>query len=629
MPPRLNPCSYLPRRLQIVASLTVFVLLCIIFLGTSNTDDFDPMLNRVPYGPQLQEGVHQAVSEAQHVVHHINPFNAPAHAPPEQANSSSGEAKWYSDWKWKNPFSSSVVLDEERAVLPPLQNRPPIYTYYDLGERRKDEKSRTAESDLLHIWRRAWWAQGFKPIVLSKSEAMNNPLYRMFQKLELERGIENELMRWLAWGNMGTGVLSNFLALPMAPYDDPMLAFLRRGEYPALTRYEGLGNGLFVGTKEHVEAALKEALNNPLLDKAKVIEEALSAGGIQSDKKHDAIAYYSNAAIKAKYGPISEKLENLTTVGEAMAMLPDLINSHLHQTWQNTFTKGVAVLKPLPQHTTAIIEPAIEIARNLTQCPLSSMPASCPPNRPNCKPCVSTSMKISVPKVFKNDSALFTIGTVPHPYTIQSLVKSKDQMDLRFIRRETQRDIWIQAATNELVGNGPSSFARLPALKDAVASEYGSSRTLWLTAERPFSSESPKDLEELDWIFGFQLPREYISSGQSETPVPGPERRPERPDAPLPEYGDGPKPSESQLQKEKNLLEKAKQFVVHSGKRGIKAAIETKEQIEAWNLADAEAWKFIRAYNARRRIERRQWEEEESQFLGKGVLNRWVDKFTT
>lgn len=612
-----------------MVSLAVFIVFCIIFLGTSNTDDFDPMLGRVPYGPQLQEGVHHAVSEAQHVVDHINPFSAPAHSPPpEQANSTSGEASWYSDWKWKNPFSSSVVLDEERAVLPPLQNRPPIYTYYDLSARRKDEKSRKAEQDLLQIWRRAWWAKGFKPVVLSKSEAMNNPLYRMVQKMELERGIENELMRWLAWENMGTGILSNFLALPMAPYDDPLLAFLRRGEYPALTRYEGLGNGLFVGTKEQVEVALTEAVNSPALHRVKLIEEAMPPDTIKSDPKHDGIAYYSDAVIKAKYEPIKEKLENLTTVGEGLAMLPDLINSHLHQTWQNTFSKGVGVLKPIPQHTSALIKPAVELARNLTQCPLSPMPATCPPNRPNCKPCVSSSMKISVPKVLRNDSSLFTIGTIPHPYTIQSLVKAKDHMDLKFIRRETQRDIWLHAATNELVGNGPSSFARLPALKDAVASEYGNPRSLWVTAERPYSAESDQDLEELDWIFGFQLPREHIDSGESETPVPGPERRPVRPNAPKPEYGDGPIPTDSQLQREESLLEKAKMFIQSAGKRGMQAAVDTKEQIEAWNLADTEAWKFIRAYNARRRMERRQWEEQESAYLGKGVLNRWIDKIT-
>ena len=57
MATRWNPCSYLPRRLQIVVSLTVFVLACILFLGTSSSDHtVDPYLDRVPYGPRLQAG---------------------------------------------------------------------------------------------------------------------------------------------------------------------------------------------------------------------------------------------------------------------------------------------------------------------------------------------------------------------------------------------------------------------------------------------------------------------------------------------------------------------------------------------------------------------------------------------
>ncbi|KAK4634883.1 hypothetical protein CLAFUW4_00309 [Fulvia fulva] len=619
MPPRLNVCSYLPRRLQIVASLAVFIVICIIFLGRSGTDDFDPYLEKVPYGPQLQDGVHHAVEGAQQIVDHIpNPLGAPAHKPPpEQSNSTSGEAKWFADWSWRNPFSSDTTLDEERAVLPPLPERPRIYTYYDVSTRRKDEQSKQAEQDLIQLWRRAWWAQGFRPIVLSKSEAMNNPLYRIVQQLKLETALDNELMRWLAWGNMGTGILSNWLALPMAAYDDPMLAFLRRGEYPTLTRYEGLGNGLFIGSKEDVDAALKEAVNSPALKRVKYIDEAFPPDTVQVDSKHDAIAYYGLEVLKAKYTLIKERLE-AKAIGEALKLLPDLINSHLHLTWQNTFSKGITILKPLPEHTSALIEAAEDIALNLTSCPVTHIPSSCPPNRPKCKTCVSNTVKLSYSKVYRNESELFTIATVPHPYTMQSMIKSKDNMDLQYIRRETDRDVWIQAATKELLGTGVSSFSRLPKLKDAIASEYGSSRSLWLTAERPFSKDSEKDLEELDWIFGFKLPREeIIPSGKSETPVPGPERRPK---LPSPEYGDGPIPSEAELQNERTLLEGTRRALT------TKATKQVREITEAWNLADTEAWKFVRAYNARRRIERRGWEEEESDFQGKGVFDRWVDK---
>lgn len=646
MPRAVNPCSYLPRRLQIVASLTLFLLFCVLFLGTSSSDAYDPYLNNVPYGPKLQAGAHQAVDAAHQVVDRIpkvdlphvntpnwlNPFGRGAHTPPpEQANSTSGEVSWFSDWKWQNPFSSSITYDEERSVLPPLKERAPIYTYFDPAGvdakgRKVDSKQKRAAEDILQVWRRAWWAQGFRPVVLGPPEARNNPLYRTLQGLELKAEVTAEMDRWLAWGSMGTGILCNWLAVPMAPYDDPLLSFLRRGEYPALTRYKNLENGLFAGSKDAIEAAIKAAISSPELKNNKTIIEALPSEAFAVDTKDDSIAFYSTTNLIAKYNPIKELLEH-QGAAEALAMLPALINSHLHMTWQNTFTSGIAVLKPVPEHTTSVIEPAIEIARNLSQCPSTPIVASCPPNRPKCAPCVSSHpMLISTPPVFRNTSTLYTIATVPHPYTLTSLIHTRDDLNVRFVRRETARDLWILGATKELLGTGKSSFSRLPYVKDAVASEFSESRTLWLTAERPPDSASEKDAEELDWHFGFSLPRSPIDNGKSETPVPGPERRPPPPKQ---EFGDGPVPSEQQLIQEKGLLEKARMAIRNGARSGsVKTAKATREMVEAWNLADTEAWKFVRAFNARKRIERRKWEEEEEAFLGKGTFGRWIDKIT-
>jgi hypothetical protein len=191
----------------------------------------------------------------------LNPFRPAAHAPPVQKNSTSGEASWYSDWKWLSPFSSSVTLDENRSLLPPLHERPPIYTYYDHTLSRDDDIKK-AENALLVTWRRAWWAQGFKPIILSPAEAMNNPLYAELQLLDLEHTLKIDISRWMAWENMGSGMLCNYLLLPMGSHEDPLLAFLRRGEYPLLTRFEKLGSGLFAGSKQDITAAVKQALAN-------------------------------------------------------------------------------------------------------------------------------------------------------------------------------------------------------------------------------------------------------------------------------------------------------------------------------------------------------------------------------
>ncbi|KAK5678088.1 hypothetical protein LTS10_009257 [Elasticomyces elasticus] len=600
-----NPCALLPRRLQVVASLTLAVLLFILLLGSHPTSTSPTSyIHRVPYGPAIQSSAHQLVENLPQLPQHVNtpawlnPFRGPAHTPPpEQANSSSGEARWYTDFKWRNPFSSDTTLDEERAVLPPLAERARVYTYFESTS--KDDRTKKIELELLQVWRRAWWAQGFKPIVLGKPEAMNNPLYRAVQGLELEEQMEKEMMRWLAWGNMGTGVLCNWLAVPMAAKDDTLLEFLRRGEFPSLTRYKGLESGMFVGSRGEIEKAVKEAIAFPAINTTKNMFEAVGKDTFTIDPDHGAIAFYSSSTLTAKYPLLASQLS--TPAG--LALLPQLINSHLHTTWQNTFSSGIAVLKPLPAHTTTLIQPALDIARNLSQCPETPIPASCPPNKPR--------------------------STVPHPYTLTSLLHSRMDLGVKFVRRETDRDSWTVAATKELLGTGLSSFSRLPALKDFVAGSYGESRTLWLVAEEPVRGDSELDLEELDWHFGFKLPRSKVSDGKSVTPVPGPERRPQKPKE---EFGEGPPLSEQELMTERSMFMQAQMVLRDSstGKKGKggKSFTQTREIVEAWNLADTEVWRFVRAWDARRRLERRGWEEDEEGFLGKGTFGRWIDKIT-
>lgn len=608
MPTWTNPCTYLPRRLQVVVSLTTFVLLCVLFFGSSTPED--PLLT------------------AQNALH---PFRTPAHNPPTQsAEDTTSEATWFEDLKWRNPFSH-IVTQDERVLLPPLRKRPPIYTYFDPGSGKKDEKIKKTEQNLLRIWRRAWWAKGFKPVVLSASEAMNNPLYKQVQALDLRPEMRMEMMRWLAWGNMGTGILCNWLAVPMAHYDDPLLAFLRKGEYTSLTRYEDLESGLFVGTKTQIDEMLRVALDSADgLAQAKSIIDTVPRGAFHIDPDHDSIAFYSSPAIRKTYKLISEKLDGESSRAEGLAMLPPLINSHLHTTWQNHFTKGIHVLKPFAKNTTSLVGAALDIARNLSQCASSPIQASCPPNQPRCSPCVSSRpMTVLTPPIFRNSSSLFTIATVPHPWTLQGLIHDVETMSMRYLRRNTSRDAWILAASGELLGTGVSSFARLAGMKDAIASEFGSARSLWLPAEEPLHLHTEYDREELDWLFGFEIPRTPLKDGKSLAPHPGHDSKP-----PIPKQEfDGPMPSEEQLARQKKLLDTASNFVKRSEKGLLapisaqkKEAVALRDAVEAWNMADTEIWKFVRAFNSRRRVERTKWLEDEEIFQGKGVYDRWKEK---
>ncbi|EGO57131.1 hypothetical protein NEUTE1DRAFT_66152 [Neurospora tetrasperma FGSC 2508] len=620
----------------------------------------------IPTGPSLQIADHKLSipDSIKNPWNKVNPFKQPAHAPPRQKNDTYGQSSWYANWKWLSyPFSSSVTLDESRSLLPELAQRPPIYVYYD-NTIEREKATKEVESDILLSWRRAWWAQGFKPIILSPAEAMNNPMYEELQHRSegMDASLKTDMMRWLAWENMGGGLLAHYFLFPMGAYDDPLLVYLRRGEFPGLTRWKDLGDGLFVGPKADVAKAIKLALASPNLKTAKNFLEATSASKEAGpftidDTEPSSLAFYSASALKL-YPKVAETIGGDRVAG--LKSLNELINAHLHQTWQSLFSEGIAVVKPLPQHTTHMIAPSYSVALRLASCPANNpLPSSCPPNRPKCVPCSTTShpIKISTPAHYKNSSALYTIGTVPHPYTIQSLSSMREQITVPWIRRESVRDAWVGDLMTDLFkGKAVPAGARVLRFKEAVAGEYGSARSLWLTAER---DDTPEGI--LDWHFGFDLPALPASSPKDKAKEEGEHKHDDATEKieseihkpkdnfilpPLHDEKEGPVPTEQDLKLEPNLLSIAKTIVSSAASDDgegaadnknkkihvTKEEIKIREAVEAWNLADWEAWRFARAYLARKEMEREKWAEEEEKYAGgmgserkRGKSGGWFD----
>ncbi|ROV92048.1 hypothetical protein VMCG_09534 [Cytospora schulzeri] len=538
-----------------------------------------------------------------------NPFKAPAHAPVRQANDTDGQSTWFSDWRWLAiPFSSSYTLDENRALLPVMPERRPIYCYYDTTIKR-DEEVKMAESDILLSWRRAWWAQGFKPIVLSDAEAMNNPLYEQLQRMvDIKPEMKTDAMRWLAWENMGGGLLSHYLLFPMAAHEDLVLQFLRRGEFESITHWDGLRDGLLAGSKQDITVAIKTALGSSKTKDAKDFLSAVLEIQSEQQSEHQSIrmqagsesmAYYDANVLQAKYEKVAEAIKEHR--GYGLKALDKLINAHLHLTWQSSFNKGIAVLKPLPHHTTTMVQPAVELANRLQKCIESPIQSSCPPNNPKCAPCVAaTPLKISSPSRYRNTTGLYTIGTVPHPYTLHTMNELRDNIDVPWVRRKCPRDIWLAEVTKEYLGTGVGGAPRVLRFKEAVAAEFAASKSIWLPAEQDLP-------DDLDWHFGFDIPTEGLDTGRSETPVPGPERRPQ----PVRDPADGPVANPQELEREPALLRRAKDVI---GATKNKGDLAVRNAIESWNLADTEAWKFARAFLARERVERAKFAEEESKY---------------
>ncbi|GAB1313624.1 hypothetical protein MFIFM68171_03834 [Madurella fahalii] len=623
----------------LLVGLALFALFSLLFTLPST----------IPAGPSLQAAGHKFSfpnSLQSPWITKLNPFKQPSHAPPRQKNDTDGDSWWYADWKWLSmPFSSSITLDENRALLPILEERTPIYCYYD-NTADRDQASKDADSDLLLTWRRAWWAQGLKPIILSPAEAMDNPLYEEVQKLpDLKPSLKTDLMRWLAWEKMAGGVLAHHLLFPMGPHDDPVLTFLRHGEFPKLTRWKNLDDGLFVGPKGEVGAAIKQAMAAPNL---KELEDFLTA--VESSKKESpfvtddasqSLAYYSAQQIDSKYAKVGEAINLSRATG--LKSLIQLINSHLHTTWRNLFSDGIAVLKPLPAHTTHLITPAYELAQRLAHCPETPLPKTCPPNRPSCTPCDDAKpLKITTPSSYTNTTTtIYTIGTVPHPYTISTLTSLRPHLDIAWIRRSSPRDPWITDLTASLFPdrNIPSA-PRVVRFKEAVASASSADsdshndhnngngaayRSLWLPAEQSLP-------DDLDWHFGFALPdgATYADDTSTSTTTTtttgsgsgsGSGKKPNSKNSP---DGDKIQPTEKDLQFERDLFASAQAVVLatharsnhHQNHQASSEDLRLRDAVEAWNLADTEAWRFARAYLARKTVERLKWEEEEAKYAG-------------
>ena len=497
------PTMVLPRRFVVALTGICALLVGTVYILASSSSSSGA--GQFAQKSKVFDGIHYATSKLPHV------WGVPAHKPPAGApDGTCGDGILCTlDWQWLKPFASTITKDEQRSILPPTRQRTPIYTYY-VRESGKDQKILDAENELLLSWRRAWWAQGFRPSVLGSREAELNGMYELLRGHKLEPRLKDEIMRWLAWEYMGDGILSDYLLFPMGAYDDPLLAMLRNGDFPHLRRYENLGNGLFSGSKDAVHELLKDMLGKSDLNTAKSFIDATSKTSFAVDPQHEGVAYYEDAVVQAKYKTIATASEGY------LQALPRLINAHLHTTFQNAHRKGIAVLKPLPDNSTALVEPSQDIAKRLVRCPDSPLPSSCPPNVEKCVPCVSAvRLEISTPEMFRNESTLYTIGVVPHPYTLATLNSPDTYIDARYIRRDTARDTWIFAATKEFMGTGVGTAPRILRFKDAVAGVHGSAHSLWLTPE----SSIPEDL---DWHFGFKLPQGEEDKAESESPVPHP-----------------------------------------------------------------------------------------------------------
>lgn len=578
-----KPISRLaPRRIPVI--LVLSAILAIFLLGS--------LSSTAPALPSFSE----SESKLQEPLSHTNDeppehFIAPSHQPLplhlQQKTTNHNGLSWLEhERSLSTSFSSSITLDAERILLPPLKSRQPIFCYYDTDKKTtKDE--RYAENELLLTWRRAWWAQGFRPVVLNASNAMSSSFYDQVQKMSLPSELRGDLMRWLAWDAMGGGILSDFTVFPIVPRQDSLLPFLSTGVFPSLMKWTDFDSAFIVGQEAEVHSALQSILQIEHVQETTSVTAALSDAAVVVNTTSRPLAYYSPDIIETKYAKVIKKDDGAGTLHN----LNKLINYHLLIIWQNSFPEGIEVMKPHPKHATAMVANAWKLAQSLASCPESPMLSSCPPNIPKCSPCVASPMAVTaLPRLrFRNSPDVFTIGAVPHPWSFALVNNLRESINVTWIL-DSPRDTWLSAVTQAYLGSGVTSTRRVVHFKELVAGEVDSAHFLWLLAD----DKIPSDLE---WHFGFTIPEKGMDDGKSRSPVPAirllkDEEEPDR---------------AKQVAHEQALLDRAKQVVMMS--KSFINGTEMRTSLEAWNMADTEAWRFTRAFNARRSLEREEWEK--------------------
>ncbi|KAK6504760.1 hypothetical protein TWF481_006699 [Arthrobotrys musiformis] len=514
---------------------------------------------------------------------HIPSWYEPgAHKTPTPTNGTASTSSWYEHWTWLNPFGTSKDFVESRTVLPPLPKRCPIYVYYD-KDVRKEGQGRVDDAVML-AWRRAWWAAGFEPVILGPQDARKHGLYKSVKGRVKGDKLEYNFLRWLAWDRMGTGVLSDFRVFPMGTPNDPVIPFLRRCDYgQSVTRFTGLGSALFAADSPLIKAVVN---NITSIDPSTIPEDITSPADLAQaffsvDPTPQSLAFYSRKLVAEKFASIQPH------------QLPQLVNAHLHTHFLSLYPGGIQVLNPIDEQSDIFSLHPYTVAQKLVQCPESPLPDSFAPQKAEQTHRCGSETAIRVSTIYENDTNSFTIGGIPHPMTLQGIMNDRLIPELDWIRRNSSRDIFVRAITEKIAEEGTGAGYRAVKLKELIAasltSSLRSSTGTGITVSSWGSLEKGWDLRELEWTLGFTF-SDILPA--------------------VPNF----KQSEETVRKHKQIIEDSKR-AIKATSTGLK---KLRGAIEGWSLADFEVWKFVEAFEERRRTEREEWAKREKGF-GKGL----------
>lgn len=441
---------------------------------------------------------------------------------------------------------------ERQVDLPPEPVRCPVYTFHD-----SETKNAAEENEVIAVWKKAFWAAGFKPIVLSPEDSQNHILYSVLAEKFGRKRPPEAYLRWLAWASAGNGLFADWTVIPfIRQARNPTLPWLRQCSFDSLYRFGSLGTSLLAGSQPDIDTMLTDMIatnQTDVNDINSLAEETLTLRPTPSD-----VVNYSPSLLEEKY-------QNIST-----SQLADLINAHLHQSLLLSYPKGIAVVDPVPDVTHILSFPALRLARRLARCPKSPLQDTHSPLHAKAPPCDSIKHEIKLQKSVTNSTSQLNFVTIPHPMTYLWLSQQHSSVDANIVR-DSKRNPWLGCATAELTPAGVSARKRGSVLKEAIIDRNGHTiANIW---------EESWNENDVSWILGFTLPPLSFEDDDLEAE------------------------GNHKYVNNVTLLSEAKKAVQSWEAKFMRERL----YIEAWSMGDTGIWRFVKDWSARNSMARIAW----------------------
>lgn len=399
----------------------------------------------------------------------------------------------------------------------PSPDRCPIYTYVD---RKSDYKDNGA---VIEVWKRAWWAAGFDPRVLTRKDCEKHPEYDGYEDDgAMTASYKKRHRKWFAWAANGAGVYAHYQVLPMNWQDTETAELLRSCSFDDPILFEGMNENLAIAGPTNLDAVVRQARHS-MGSSDKVLD--------QFDRiPQDFAIFYDKKPLKYMIG---DKDANVQQVAEIM-------DAHLHQAFLARYPKGIAIVNPLrgmgisSDVADALDAPAKMFSQRILTCPSTEYADTCPPSKENVlaakllldksvpivgssyavcgNPCSKGAPEIPVTPLKSlppRESGYFSLVSVPHPFVALAALNANAYVGATEARAHQLRDEWLRILTYSYLPQSSSvgSGLRLMLARDSAFQVPTLSDSVWFPwdAEWGFVNDVPESDEKIEWDLGFGL----------------------------------------------------------------------------------------------------------------------------